>query len=301
VVLLSVAVPKLAAGLGTRPTTAFWLGVLNPLVLGHLIGGAHAEALMAGLMVAGLAGAVRGRPATGAALVALGAMVKAPAGLALPFLALLWASQRRRPVLVAAGGTALVAAAVFAAVTAVTGLGFGWVPAMAHSGTSRQWTSVSTGLGMAVGYASHLLGVGDWTDPAIAVTRTVGTALAAVVIAVLWVRAARAGSDARRVVGLLGTAMAAVVVLAPVVQIWYLLWFLVLLAPAAWGERAVTAVSTIAALVTLPDGYNLARITGRVGAPLDVAVVVAATARLLRRRRRPVERSGAPPRQSVSR
>ncbi|MFL6072575.1 MAG: polyprenol phosphomannose-dependent alpha 1,6 mannosyltransferase MptB [Mycobacteriales bacterium] len=292
VVVLAVAVPRLAAALGTRPTTAFWLGVLNPLVLGHLVGGAHAEALMAGLMVAGLAVAARGRPAAGAALVALAVMVKAPAVLALPFLAVLWASSPRRDgrepasraLARAVGGTALVAAAVVAAVTAVTGLGFGWVPAMAHSGASQQWTSVSTGLGMAVGYASHLLG-GDWTHPAITVTRTAGTALAAAVVAALWVRAARAGGDIRRVVGLLGTAMAVVVVLSPVVQIWYLLWFLVLLAPAAWGERALTAVSAIAALVTLPDGYNLARITGRVGAPFDVAVVAAAAARLLRRGR----------------
>jgi hypothetical protein len=59
---------------------ALWLGVANPLVLLHLVGGMHNEALMLGLLLAGLAV----RPLwLAAVLVTLGALVKLPVLVAL--------------------------------------------------------------------------------------------------------------------------------------------------------------------------------------------------------------------------
>ena len=74
------SVPRIARATGVDPVAALWLGVLNPLVLIHLVADAHNDALMLGLMMAGLALALERRPAVGAVLVTLAALVKAPAG-----------------------------------------------------------------------------------------------------------------------------------------------------------------------------------------------------------------------------
>src|SRR5439155_910401 len=55
VVLIGISLPRLASARGRDPSQAFWLGVCNPLVLIHFIAGAHNDALMVGLTVAGLA------------------------------------------------------------------------------------------------------------------------------------------------------------------------------------------------------------------------------------------------------
>ena len=44
------SIPRIARELGANPAFAQWLGVLNPLVLLHLIAGMHNEALMVGLV-----------------------------------------------------------------------------------------------------------------------------------------------------------------------------------------------------------------------------------------------------------
>ncbi len=54
VVLVAIFLPRLARSYGYDSSTAFTLAVLNPLILLHLVGGAHNDALMLGLLVAGL-------------------------------------------------------------------------------------------------------------------------------------------------------------------------------------------------------------------------------------------------------
>src|SRR5690606_18934759 len=49
--LLAVFLPKLARAYGVDGATAFWVGVLNPLVIMHFVSGAHNDALMVGLIV----------------------------------------------------------------------------------------------------------------------------------------------------------------------------------------------------------------------------------------------------------
>ena len=53
--LVAWALPRLARAHGVPPQRALWLGVANPFVLLHGIGGAHNDTLMVGLLVAGLA------------------------------------------------------------------------------------------------------------------------------------------------------------------------------------------------------------------------------------------------------
>ncbi|MEE2032917.1 polyprenol phosphomannose-dependent alpha 1,6 mannosyltransferase MptB, partial [Rhodococcus chondri] len=102
VALIVWALPRLARRCGVASVSALWLGAANPLLLLHLVAGIHNEALMLGLMLAGVELALRGvhidtsdgRPhrlraaawlATGTAVIALSSMIKVPSLLALGF------------------------------------------------------------------------------------------------------------------------------------------------------------------------------------------------------------------------
>jgi alpha-1,6-mannosyltransferase len=120
--LMAAALPRLARHSGADPTAALWLGALNPLVLLHLVAGAHNDAIMLGLLGLGLVAALGRWPVLGAVLVTLAALVKAPAALGLAAVVVLQ---------VRAGGsrtkavatTAFAAAATTVAATAVAGTG----------------------------------------------------------------------------------------------------------------------------------------------------------------------------------
>jgi hypothetical protein len=258
VLLMVRYVPRLARHCGVRPDRALWLGVLNPLVLFHFISGAHNDALLMGLMVAGLALALDRRHALGAVLLALALLVKAPAALALVFLVPLWATRLtgRYRLVRAAAGVGAVSGAVVVAVSWLTGLGYGWIGALNTPGTVRNWLSVTTLLGEAVGLLAHALGLGTTADDAmthaIRVFRGAGGVAAVVLVLVLLVRMERRGFLAS-----LGLGFLAVVALSPVVQPWYLLWGFVLLAagtPALRTRRAVITASAALAVVVMPKG-----------------------------------------------
>ncbi|MFC0528521.1 polyprenol phosphomannose-dependent alpha 1,6 mannosyltransferase MptB [Phytohabitans kaempferiae] len=247
VVLLTAALPGLARRCGVDPAAALWLGALNPLVLAHLVAGAHNDAIMVGLLVAGLAAAVARRPAVGAALVALAALVKAPAAVALLFVASIWAEQatgrwRRVRTTISA---AAVAAATTVVVTAVAGTGYGWVGAL-DTPVSTENLSPTTVLGRLTG---ALLG----TAHAVPLWRWIGLAAAVAVAAVLWLRRTRLDP-----VYAVGLGLGAIVLFGPALRPWYLLWALVPFAAAApdGHVRRVAAVACAAlAVVVLPSGF----------------------------------------------
>jgi alpha-1,6-mannosyltransferase len=89
--LIVGATPTLARRLGRDPAGAVLLGAGCPLVLATLIGGAHNEALMLGLLLAGLAVAQRWGTVPGLVLCAAAAGVKSPAALGVLFLGWAWA------------------------------------------------------------------------------------------------------------------------------------------------------------------------------------------------------------------
>lgn len=134
-------VPSLAVRFGVDRTHALWLGVVNPLVVLHFVGGAHNDAPMVALALAGLWVATA-RPhwvlslVAGPAVIGVAMALKQQAGLAvvaaagipvaaelarLPLARRLWLLGRRTAVAAAA------AIAVFVGVTVASGLGFGWV------------------------------------------------------------------------------------------------------------------------------------------------------------------------------
>lgn len=251
--LLAVVLPTLARRCRTDPSAALWLGVLNPLVLIHLVAGAHNDALMVGLLAAGLAAAVARRPALGAALVTLAALVKAPAALGLAFVVAIWVTQLggRWRWAGAAAGTAAVAGGTAVVTTALSGTGYGWVGAL-HTPVSTHSWSLGGGLGWAgealLGAAGVELAVGAWP-----LWRWAGLGVALGVCVLVWLRRARLGP-----VYALGLALTAVVLLGPAVRPWYVLWGLVPIAAAAPEGRmrryAPWACAGIA-VVVLPHGF----------------------------------------------
>lgn len=232
--LLAWSLPRLAPA---DPGRALWLGLANPLVLLHGVGGGHNEALMAGLLAVGLVAAAGGRRLPLAAvLVTLGALVKLPAVAGLAVL-----PQRRvRPVVLVA------ACAGATAGLAGVDLGWGWLRTSTAGVTGPSLLSPVYGLGRALQAAGVPHGLGG--------ARAAGSLLGTAVAAALLLAAPRLGP-----LRALGWALLALAALAPAVQPWYLLWGLPALAAAA-GARAVTGLAAACAvlcLAVLPGGRPL--------------------------------------------
>jgi alpha-1,6-mannosyltransferase len=237
---------------GVVPADAVWLGIANPLMLVHVVSGAHNDVLIVALMSAGLLLAARGRPLTAAVLLGLGVLVKAPAGLAL--LAVVPAMALRLPGrLRTARATALVgatAAVTVLAVTWLTGTWYGWVAALGDTARVRNGLSLSTDLGVV---AAQLLGVSDPGEDVgpVTVLRVAGLVGAAVLTG--WI--VRRYRD--RPVHAVGLVLVGVVLLAPVVHPWYLLWGLVPLAASTRDpvlRSALAGLSAALALYPMPWG-----------------------------------------------
>ncbi|MFT7837951.1 polyprenol phosphomannose-dependent alpha 1,6 mannosyltransferase MptB [Saccharothrix sp. BKS2] len=266
------AVLRLASAAGASRRAALWLGVLNPLVLWHLVAGVHNDALMLGLMLAGTAIALRAlearvewRPlALGVALIALGALVKLPALVALAVVGTALARRRGGrfgDFLLAGVGMVVAFAAVSAAVSSLTGLGFGWVGALGTSGRVASWLAPTNWFGFLVGGAGAVFGA-QITPVALGVGKVLGSVLVVCGIGVLLHRQLRGRVDA---VTSLGGALGLVVVFGPVVQPWYLLWAVIPLATTRLPRRAWTGLGALVALsavlVPPPAGDH----TGHVG------------------------------------
>ncbi|WP_027346636.1 polyprenol phosphomannose-dependent alpha 1,6 mannosyltransferase MptB [Hamadaea tsunoensis] len=253
---------------------ALWLGVASPLVAVHVISGAHNDALMAGLVVAGLAVArsTTTRPtvlrALGAgALVAAACAVKITALPVLAFALLLLPYWRLRLI------SAVGALAAFAGLTAATGLGFGWLAALRGTGELQQWTSIPTGVGMAVGYLLRALGHPGAMSACVTTARALGFAAIAV-IGLYALRRAWFGPP-RLIVAACGWVLLALALLGPVFYPWYALTALAVLACAvsSWARPLALLVVVLTFLV-LPNGLGIAVLTKGPGAFLDLAIVI---------------------------
>ena len=216
---------------------ALWLGVANPLVLLHLVAGAHNEALMLGLLLAGLAVS---RLPLAVALVTLAALVKLPAVAVLPFLVMAVPGWRARA---RAALTALGVSAVVALVVSLgTGLGWGWLTTLDAGRARLSLFSPTTGLGVLVGALEPVLALGLLTGAAVAAW-------------LLW-RTPSLGP-----VRAAGSALLAVSLLLPVVQPWYVLWGVLPLAAVLRGRQAaaVGALCLVLALLVWPSGRSVVR------------------------------------------
>ncbi|MGZ5309730.1 MAG: polyprenol phosphomannose-dependent alpha 1,6 mannosyltransferase MptB [Solirubrobacterales bacterium] len=116
VLALTALVARLAERRGLDPRPAAALVALNPLVLVHVVGGPHNDALMMLAATAGVGAVLAGREAGGGAALAAAAAIKVSAAFVAPF-ALLGAERRGR----FAAGAAVALAAIGLATLAVFG------------------------------------------------------------------------------------------------------------------------------------------------------------------------------------
>lgn len=131
------AIPRLARAIGGDPALALWLGVANPVMLLHLIGGMHNESVMVGLVSLGLLAAVHHKFHASLLLVGVAVSLKATAIFAAPFIVWLmlhhWAPKgsgalKRVGVFLASGIIAVAEVAVtVAAITWASGSSWGWL------------------------------------------------------------------------------------------------------------------------------------------------------------------------------
>ncbi len=256
VLLIAAFVPRLAKLYHRDGAELFTLMVLNPVTIFHLIGGAHNDALMLGLLVAGLTLAKERHPIWGIVLCSLATAVKAPAALGVLYIGWSWLGagvpikQRIRPVVTAG----LIGVGILGFFSYVTGLGWGWVTILGTPGVVRSWASPTTAIAFAVTGVAHLAHLGVGVSGVLSVTRFLGLLTSAV--AGLWLLL---NSDRIGTLKALGLTLLIFVLLGPVVQPWYLSWGLVLLAPVALGQLRsfVIGLSMVTAFVELPGGTQL--------------------------------------------
>jgi alpha-1,6-mannosyltransferase len=257
VALIAACVPALARSFGKDHGPVYVMAVLNPLTILMLVGAAHNDALMLGLLVAGVTVARYRHPVWGVLLCALAAAIKVPAAIGIVYIGWEWTGpglswrQRLRP-LVKAGA---IASAVVIGLSVVSGLGIGWIANLDTPGTVRSWLAPATGIGMLLSGALH--GVGLTGVPMATVlsgTRVLGLAAAAGLSVYLLFRCDQVGA-----VRAMGISMLLFVVLGPVVQPWYLTWGVVLLAPVAAGKlrTVLVALSALSPFIGLPGGRTL--------------------------------------------
>lgn len=276
VALIVWALPRLAARFGVRPSTALWLGAANPLVLFHLIAGAHNDALAIGLMVAGLEIGLRKLPirtvgdrvppltrselahlAAGATVISLGAAVKINAIVALGFFGVMIARRwhgRFVDLLRVGIVMVVIAAAVLVAVSFGTGLGFGWIGSLATPGTIRSWLSPLAQLVSLGTLLGTVLGFGNLSAGLAPLLQTLAMLTAAAITVKFLVDGMR--WRYRPIIGL-GVSLGAFMVLHIALHPWWLLWAVVPLAASAGTSRfraAATAGSVFLAVATFPTG-----------------------------------------------
>jgi hypothetical protein len=221
---LTAIVARLAVrrGLDWRPAAA--LVALNPLVLVHVVGGPHNDALMMVLAMAGVAALLGGRGALGGAAIVGAMATKVSAVFIAPF-ALIGAEGRERGRLIA-GGAAAAALIAFASLIAFGG---GLTDSLAIAGENQHRTS------------RHSIPVTLAHDLGIGVGGVRAAALVAYALLVAWLmRWTWRGGDWVRAAGWAGLALlAATSYLTP----WYTIWVLPLAAIAR--DRALVAGSLV--------------------------------------------------------
>ncbi|MFC4743260.1 polyprenol phosphomannose-dependent alpha 1,6 mannosyltransferase MptB [Gordonia hankookensis] len=281
--LIVWALPRLARRCGVSSVAALWLGAMNPLLILHLVGGIHNEALMLGMMLVGLElsfraiyGADRLRrpsswwPSTagwtliaGAAVISASAMVKVTSLLALGFvgiaLAQRWGAilpalrnapvaqwwERSRRSIAALGCSAAFYASILAVV--MVGISVGTGLGFGWTGTGSTGAVVRSWMSMPtlLSVTTGRLGLALGLGDQTQAILEVGRPLGELVAAVFIVRWMLACLGGRlHPLGALGVSMATVVVFFPFVQAWYLLWAVIPLA--AWATRPWFRLTTIA-------------------------------------------------------
>lgn len=232
-VLCMWAIPALAKNFGARGDWALWIGAANPLFGLYLIAGVHNDAFMTGLLLAGFYLLMHHKFShllAGLALIGLSVAVKPLTVVALPFAGLMIYYRHPGqciPYLKRFGAWLLTGTVVLAVMTifgALSGLWFGWFTAMFSSGDKAFPFAPYGLLGLGIGWLIDLIFHTE-IRPVADIVYALGKVIA------LGIGAAYALSP--RVINPVratGATLIAFVLLAPVMQPWYVMWILPLLA-----------------------------------------------------------------------
>lgn len=248
-VVLTVALAVRLVGPARRPVVVAAIG-LNPIVLVHVVGGAHIDGWLAVLVVAALLAELRGRPMWAMVAATAAFEVKLTGAVVVVALAVahLWRADPRSR-LRALGRDALTVAVVAGLSALVVPDGLGWRHALATPGRLDTDNAPVSLLADLVVVAGRLVGAGATYDAVLPVTRTVGEVVAALLVVALLATARR-----RTVAATVGWALLAVAALGPVFYAWYvvpaLACFAVVDTPVA--RRGLLLVTGYALLCGLP-------------------------------------------------
>ncbi|HAY42501.1 MAG TPA: hypothetical protein DCY59_02650, partial [Micrococcaceae bacterium] len=215
-------VPKLAELHSVSGAKATWMTVANPLFLVNFVASAHNDALMTGLSVWAVYLACKRHGFWAIVVLAASIGVKPITLVLLPFIGLLWAGPeakwpRRFLYWFYSGSIFLV---LMTLVGWLNGYWFGWLSVLLnYTGTG---VSIVAPLGMLTIALQGIFGsFGMETDWILSVIKTGGRLLGVGLAIVLMFR-----GKYSHLVQRMGIAYAAIVVLSPVIQPWYLLWLL---------------------------------------------------------------------------
>ena len=257
VALMVAATPTLARWAKRDPAHAVLLGAGSPLVLLSLVAGDHNDAVMVGLLMAGLAVARRVGTVPGVIICALAAGVKSPAALGVLFLGWVWAGPdaptRRRVGHTALAG--LIALATMEVASLVSGYGWGWVSTTTTAASAFTGVTPINVVARAASVLTHVLQVPVSTVHLHPVFEVLGLLVAAYVVYWLLRRAPHDG-----VVRCLGLALLVLALLSPIVWAWYVTWGVVVAAAAAVTTRMRTAlivISTFWAFAGVTSVHNI--------------------------------------------
>lgn len=236
-------VPKLAVLHNINPNRALWLTAANPLFLTTFIASIHNDALMIGLALAGLYLAATKRALPGILLITLSIGIKPITLILLPFVGLMWAGKnaswpRKFGYWAMTAGISL---GVLAVMGLINGFGFGWVGALSTPGSVWIWYAPIGFLGLIVATLGNSLGLpgSSFAD----IIHTVGRVTSIVIV--FWQMFV---GEYSRLMRRLALAFAAVVMLAPMIQSWYVVWLIPLFA--VTGIRNDWQVKTLYLLVS---------------------------------------------------
>lgn len=276
VVVAGIAIVDLARRYGRDPADALVMSVGSPLVMLHLVSGAHNESVMVALLLVGVA--IGTRPDAGAAARTIGivacaiaGVIKVPAVLGAVFIAWPWivaASDRWRRALRFAGSAGLTIAVVLLA-GQVTGWGFGWVDAILATEPVDSYLSITRITGGIVQVLT-----GSDLEAVLGAVRFLALVLAALVVGWVLVDGRHVGPAG------LGWCLVLATFVHPTTQPWYLLWGVWLIAAVSTGvaNRIMLALTAIACFGVPPTGPHLARLLIEDERSLSLGVASAALA-----------------------
>jgi len=254
--LMAAATPTLARSLKRDPAHAVLLGAGSPLVLLALLGGAHNDALMVGLLMAGLAVAKRIGTVPGIVLCALAAGVKSPAALGVLFLGWVWAGPgapvRRRIAQTALAG--VIALATVEVVALISGTGWGWIRTTTTADASFTGVTPVNVVARIASIGSHIVQAPISVMGMRPVFSVLGLAIA---VYVGWRQLMRSPEEGP--VKTLGITLLVLALLGPIVWAWYVTWGVVVLAPAAKGKMTslLIVISTFWAFAGLTSVHGI--------------------------------------------